>query len=180
MKILITENQLNQLFDNKIELNGIEIYPNIDNVDSNKKIGFDLLKKECKKYNTPEELLKSGGFSDFALDLAAFGFTEESIKVLSPKNLHIKWKDDLENVYYEIKHTKLTPLEWSKKINLSEPVDVSFDGKKFNLEDGHHRYFAAKTLKKKLNILLEIRANPINPLSNKGYDEFHIDFFNKI
>jgi hypothetical protein len=180
MKIIITENQLKQIIDNKIKLNGVEIYPNIEDIDGNKNIGHTLLVKECKNFNTPEELLRSGGFSNFALDLAAFGFTEESVRELSPKKLHIKWKDDLENVYHEIKHSKLTPLEWSKKINLSEPVDVSFDGKKFNLEDGHHRYFAAKTLKKKLNVLLEIKANPITPLSNKGYDQFHIDFFNRI
>lgn len=179
MKILITENQLKQLIDNKIKLNGIFISKNIDDIDGNKNIGNELLVKECKKYNTPEELLRNGGFSDFALDLAAFGFTEESVKVLSPKNLRIKWKDDLDNVYYEINHSKLSPLEWSKKINLSEPVDVSFDGNKFYLEDGHHRYFAAKTLKKKLNVKLEINANPIKPLSNKGYDQFHIDFFNQ-
>jgi hypothetical protein len=38
-----------------------------------------------------------------------------------------------------------------KKINLSEPIDISYEsngyGLKFYLEDGHHRYFAAKTLK---------------------------------
>jgi hypothetical protein len=173
------ENQLKQLIDNKIKLKDVLISKDIDDINGNKNIGNELLVKECKKYNTPEELLRSGGFSDFALDLAAFGFTEESVKVLSPKNLHIKWKDDLENVYYEINHSKLSPLEWSKKINLSEPVDVSFDGKKFYLEDGHHRYFAAKTLKKKINVKLEIKANPIKPLSNKGYDQFHIDFFNQ-
>jgi hypothetical protein len=45
-------------------------------------------------------------------------------------------------------------MEW--KINLSEPIDISYEsngyGLKFYLEDGHHRYFAAKTLNKTLNV----------------------------
>lgn len=170
---------MKKLISNTTLVNGVEIFPNIDNIESNKKIGLELMKEECKKFKTSEELLRSGGFSNFVLDLSAFGFTEESVKLLSPKNLTIKWKDDLENVYFEIKHSKLTPIEWSKKINLSEPVDVSFNGKKFLLEDGHHRYFASKTLKKKLNVNLEIKSNPILELSNEDYDQFHINFFNK-
>lgn len=176
LKIIITESQFKSLFK---KINGVEIYPNLDNIDENKSIGYGLLIEECKKYKSSEELLKSGGFSDFALDLAAFGFTEDSVKILSPKNLTIKWKTDLENVFYEVKKSNLTPIEWSKKVNINKPIDVSFDGKKFYLEDGHHRYFAAKTLKKKLNVDLVINANPILPLSNKGYDQFHIDLFNK-
>ena len=179
MKILVTEEQLKHLIDNQITINNIKIFPNVDDIDGNKKIGYGLLIDECKKYNTPEELLRSGGFSDFALDLSSFGFTEDSVKVLSPKNIHIKWKEDMNNVYYEIQHSKLSPIEWSKKINLTEPIDVSFNGKKFYLEDGHHRYFAAKTLKKKLNVNLEINANPIKKLSDKDYDQFHFEFFNK-
>jgi hypothetical protein len=49
----------------------------------------------------------------------------------------------------------------SEKINLSEPIDISYEsngyGLKFYLEDGHHRYFAAKTLNKTLNVNLEIK-----------------------
>ena len=180
MKIIISEEQFNQILNNKVRINGIEIFPNIENLDENKNIGYTLLVKECKKYETPEKLLRSGGFSNFALDLAAFGFTEDSVDTLLPQNIHIKWKDDMENVYYEVKHSKLSPIEWSKKINLTDPVDVSFNGKKFFLEDGHHRYYAAKTLKKPLKINLTINANPIIKLSDDGYDQFHIDFFNKI
>lgn len=183
MKIIITENQLKKIIinhnDDKIKINGISIYKDLINIDENKNIGYNLLINECKKFKSAEELLKSGGFSNFALDLSAFGFTEESVNVLSPKNIKIKWKGDLENVLYEVKNSKLTPIEWSKKINITEPVDVSFNGKYFYLEDGHHRYYAAKTLKKKLKVKLEIVANPIKPLSNKDYDQFHIDFFNK-
>jgi hypothetical protein len=54
------------------------------------------------------------------------------------------------------KKSGLTPKKWSEKINLSEPIDISYEsngyGLKFYLEDGHHRYFAAKTLNKTLNV----------------------------
>lgn len=179
MKIILFESQIKSLFGKKILLNDVEVFPNIDNIVENKKIGYNLLVNECKKYKTPEELLRSGGFSDIALDLAAFGFTEDSVKLLSPKVIGIKWRTDLDNVYHEIQQSNLTPIEWSKKINLNDPIDVSFNGKKFYLEDGHHRYFAAKTLKKNLNVNLTIEANPIKPLSDDGYDQFHINFFNK-
>jgi hypothetical protein len=75
--------------------------------------------------------------------------------------------------------------KWSEKINLSEPIDISYEsngyGLKFYLEDGHHRYFAAKTLNKTLNVNLEIKANPITKITNKlGYDEFHRCLFKQI
>jgi len=146
-------------------------------------IGFQMLEKEAKKHNTSEELLRSGGFSTEALDLAAFGFTEESVKSLMPKQLSIKWKDDFENVIWEIANNQkkgISKTEWAKKINLSEPIDVSFDGRKFYIEDGHHRYCAAKILNVPLSVNLEIKANPIAKLSDKGYDEFHREFFDKV
>jgi hypothetical protein len=72
--------------------------------------------------------------------------------------------------------------KWSEKINLSEPIDISYEsngyGLKFYLEDGHHRYFA-ETLNKTLNVNLE--ANPITKITNKlGYDEFHRCLFKQI
>jgi hypothetical protein len=71
-----------------------------------------------------------------------------------------------------------------EKINLSEPIDISYEsngyGLKFYLEDGHHRYFAAKTLNKTLNVNLEIKANPITITNKLGYDEFHRCLFKQI
>ncbi len=172
MKIILTESQFNKLKDNRVNF-----FPNLENIEENKKNGLILLINEAKSFKTSEELLRNGGFSTFALDMAAYGFTEESIKQLPTKVLKIKWKDDLENVYYGVKKSGLTQKEWSKKVNLNEPVDVSFDGKHFILEDGHHRYLAAKILGELLNVKLEIKSNPIIKLSDKGYDDFHREFF---
>ena len=134
----------------------------------------DEIKKYVNQFNSDEELLRNGGIPTNLLDIAAFGVSDETLKQLQPNQLSIKWKDDLENVQYEIKKSGLKPSIWAKRVNLSEPIDVSFDGKNFYIEDGHHRYMAAKILKLPLNVNLEIKANPITKLgANLDYDNFH-------
>lgn len=142
------------------------------------------LKGELSKFKTDEELLRNGGISIETLDRLAHGFSEEDIKTINPNDLKIKWIDDLENVKYEIKQSGLTPKQWASKIKLTEPIDVSYweDNKYmrgFYIEDGHHRYMAAKILNKPLNINLEIKVNPIKTIApNMGYDELHRYIFN--
>lgn len=140
---------------------------------------LDDLKKELSKFKTDEELLRSGGISIETLDRLALGFSSEDIKTINPNDLKVKWKDDLENVKYEIKKSGLTPKQWASKINLSEPIEVSYCGDNkhkigFYIEDGHHRYMAAKILNKPLNVNLEIKVNTIAIIApNLGYDDFH-------
>ena len=123
------------------------------------------------KFNTDEEFLKSGGLPTNMLDRIAFGFDESDIKTLSPKQLKIKWHDDLDNVIWEQQKSGLSKVEWAKKINLSEPIDVSYEKNKFYLEDGHHRYYAARILGKDLNVNLEIKMNPVLAIApNLTYD----------
>ena len=141
---------------------------------------MNILKQEAKKYNSGEDLLKSGGFSIESLDRAAFGFADKDIKKLDPKDLNIKWNGDFENVKSEVEDSGLSDEEWSKKINLEKPIDVSYKNGKFYIEDGHHRYFAAKTLGKRLNVNLKIEEKPISKIvgkKNYDYDEFHRSFF---
>lgn len=140
---------------------------------------LDDLKKELSKFKTDEELLRSGGISIETLDRLAHGFSSEDIKTINPNDLKVKWKDDLENVKYEIKKSGLTPKQWASKINLSEPIEVSYWGDNkhkigFYIEDGHHRYMAAKILNKTLNVNLEIKVNSISTINpNLGYDDFN-------
>lgn len=140
---------------------------------------LDDLKKELSKFKTDEELLRSGGISIETLDRLAFGFSSEDIKTINPNDLKVKWKDDLENVKWEINKSGLTPKQWASKINLSEPIDVSYWGDNkhkigFYIEDGHHRYMAAKILNKPLNVNLEIKVNPITTINpNLRYEDFH-------
>jgi len=133
-----------------------------------------------EKFNSSEELLQNGGIPIEILDRLAFGFNENDIKKLHPSKLKIKWKTDLDNVKYEIKNSGLSPKKWAEKINLIEPIDVVFEKSNFYIEDGHHRYLAAKILDENLNVNLEINSNPINELSNLSYDEYHRCIFKKI
>ena len=139
----------------------------------------DDLKKELDKFKNDEELLRAGGISIETLDRLAHGFSSEDIKTMNPNDLKVKWKDDLENVKYEIKKSGLTPKQWASKINLNEPIEVSYWGDNkhkigFYIEDGHHRYMAAKILNKPLNVNLEIKVNSISTINpNLRYDDFH-------
>lgn len=144
--------------------------------------------KEVNRYNSDEELLRAGGLSIETLDRAAFGFSDNDIKTLMPDQLKIKWKDDLENVKHEIKQKRLTDLEYAKSVDLSKPIDVSYwediDGgyeRGFYIEDGHHRYYAAKILNKPLNVNLSIEINPIRELAHDlSYDDYHRMIFKQV
>ncbi len=95
-------------------------------------------------------------------------------KTLKPNQLNIKWKDDYENVIYEQNKSGLSKIDWANKINLNEPIDVIFEKNKFFIDDGHHRFYAAKILNKPLNVNLIIKQNPIIYLNKDlSYDDFH-------
>jgi hypothetical protein len=135
----------------------------------------DDLSTQAQKYNSSEEWLRAGGPDIDSLDEMAFGFSEKSLKTLSPKDLNIKWKDDLENVEWEIEKSGKSETEWAKGVNLEEPIDVVFENGKFYVDDGHHRYTAAKILNKDLNIDLEIKDKPIAKITGTkdyNYDDF--------
>lgn len=134
----------------------------------------DEMKKEMSKFSSDEEFLRSGGFSIEALDRAAYGFSSEDIKTINPNQLKIKWKDDYANVKWEQEKSGLSKINWARKINLLEPIDVVYEKNNFYIEDGHHRYYAAKILNKPLNVNLEIKQNPIIKLGGElSYDNFH-------
>ena len=129
------------------------------------------IKNYINKFNTDEEFLRGGGLPVNMLDRIAFGFADEDIKTLKPKQLNVKWKDDLNNIVWEIKKSGLSQKEWANKVDLTEPIDVSYEKNKFYIEDGHHRYCAAKILGKDLNVNLEINMNPTEKIApGLGYD----------
>ena len=147
---------------------------------NNSNIDLTPLLNYAKQYNSSEELLRSGGFPISLLDKVAFGFDAENMTTIDPKVLNIKWKDDWDQVKYEVQKSGLTPKQWSSKIDLSEPIDVSYSKGKFWIEDGHHRSFAAKTLGKTLNANVEIDEKPIPKImgtKNYNYDEFVRDIY---
>jgi len=55
----------------------------------------------------------------------------------------------------QMERSGLTPEDWARKVDTSEPVDVSIFGDgEIKISDGHHRYLAAKILGKPLNVNL--------------------------
>lgn len=160
MRIIISESILDKCV-------GIKITPEI----------FD----EVNKFSTDEELLRSGGISTIALDRAAFGFAPQDITTLMPNQLKIKWRIDMLNPPEKQKRSGLTPKQWAKTVDLSEPIEVSYEKGKFFIEDGHHRYYAAKILNTPLNVVIEIKDNPIIVLGNGlSYDDYHRCVFKKV
>ena len=141
----------------------------------------DQMKEEIKPFSTSEEFLRAGGFSIEALDRAAFGFSDQDIKQLNPNQINIKWKSDMLNPPEKQRVSGLSKMEWAKTMDFSEPVEVSYSKGKFWLEDGHHRYYAAKILNRPLDITLEIKDTPILKLSHGlSYDDYHRKIFNCI
>lgn len=146
---------------------------------------IDDLTNEIRPYDTSEAFLRGGGLSWELLCRMAFGFAEEDVVELYPGELKVRWKDDIENVKYGIKHSGLPAKEWAKGVDLSEPIEVSLRNNRgkptFYIEDGHHRYTAAKLLGKKLNVSLDIQMNPISYIApNLGYDEFSRKLFDTL
>jgi len=139
-------------------------------------------------YVTDENLLRSGGIPTAMLDKAAFGFSKDSVKTLMPDQLKIRWKEDLENVKWEIEKQGLPEEQWAQYIDLTEPIEVEYwkneeEGFEEGLyiSDGHHRYYAAKILGKPLNVELEMKVNPIEKLTpGIGYDNFHRCLFKQV
>lgn len=139
------------------------------------------------EFSSDEHLLRGGGLPNNLLDKAAFGVSED-IKQLMPDQLKIRWHDDLENVKWEIEQQGLTDEQWAKYIDLTEPIEVEYwkneeEGfeEGFYISDGHHRYYAAKTLEVPLNVDLEIKVNPIEKLApGIGYDNFHRCLFKQV
>lgn len=150
-----------------------------ERMDWYKRLGLEMLISEAGNHETSESLLRGGGFSTEALDLAAFGVSNQTVTTMMPGELSIKWKDDMLNPPEQQRVSGLSKKGWAETVDLTQPIDVSFDGKKFYIEDGHHRYYAAKILGKPLNVNLEITASPIPAISKLGYDQFHRSIFDQ-
>lgn len=131
-------------------------------------------------FKTLEEFFRAGGLSVEMLDRLAFGFCDTDITSLPVKQLKIKWKEDWENVKWEVKKSGLLPKEWSKKINLLEPIDVVYENNNFYVDDGHHRLFAAKVLGVDLPIKLEIHQSPTTSMGFDSYDTLIKCVFDKV
>lgn len=95
------------------------------------------------------------------LDKMAFGFNDGDVLVLEPGKVRSRYEADVANAERKF---KLGGMAWARSVDLSTPVEVSFDGKRFWLEDGHHRRLAARKTKRTLLAVVAVKANPIKAL----------------
>jgi hypothetical protein len=102
------------------------------------------------------------------LDFLAFGVIGDEIVEVSPKSLHVAYKDD----YDDATHAFLTGgMGWAKEVSLEEPIDVQVrEGGDMYVVDGYHRWIAADKTGRNLKARIEIKAKPIDELVKKGYD----------
>lgn len=102
-------------------------------------------------------LLESMDIDD--LDWMAYGYIGDQIVELKPSQITIKWHEDLKNPQHKF---AIDGMDWINSVSFDEPVEVSIaqDGT-IHLEDGHHRYFAACKLSRKLKAVVEIKGKPI-------------------
>lgn len=94
------------------------------------------------------------------LDQMAFGHKDGDHVSLHPSKIKIVHHGDLINPQHKFRQHGM---KWVKSVSFDEPVEVSVhDRGVYHLEDGHHRYFAAKKLNRPLNARLTIKGKPIN------------------
>lgn len=94
-----------------------------------------------------------------ALDRLAFGVAGGEQVTLNPSQIRIKYECDLGNPKHKFAQGGMA---WARSVDLSEPIEVSVaeDGG-YDLEDGHHRWFAAGKTGRTLTATMEIKGNPV-------------------
>jgi hypothetical protein len=103
------------------------------------------------------------------LDRWAFGVVGDEILKLDPKDITVVHSDDLKNAEYQADRHPGGPKRWAKGVSLTEPVDVSVTRPgEFVLEDGHHRYLAARLSGRKLSAKIVVKGKPIEELLSRA------------
>ena len=92
------------------------------------------------------------------LDRAAFGFSSEDVFLVPLSELHVIYQTDLENAESDVQ----TVAQARKVLRNAPPIDVALRGGRFEIEDGHHRYVAARILRHpSILARVTIKDNPI-------------------
>ena len=103
------------------------------------------------------------------LDRWAFGVVGDEILKLDPKDITVVHSDDLANAQYQAERHPGGPKQWARGVSLTEPVDISVTRPgEFVLEDGHHRYLAARLSGRKLPAKVAVKGKPIEELLKRA------------
>ena len=126
---------------------------------------IQLTEQELKPNSYTRRELEEMDWSE--LCMIAYGVKDDDLIKLKLSDIKIRYKDDLVNPIAifncEIKKNGKCGMDWVRSVDLDEPVMVSLgkDGKAtkedYYLENGHHRLFCAKKLKKPF-ILAQIES----------------------
>ncbi len=97
------------------------------------------------------------------LDRMAYGHAYGDTITAHPSRFGIKYTGDLENP--QDKFDK-GGMDWARSVDFSKPVDLGIGRHgKLHIEDGHHRWFAAKKLGRKLTgTIVKSDAKPIEDI----------------
>lgn len=96
------------------------------------------------------------------LDRLAFGMADGDVVSVKPAAVRILYPGDLANPQARFDREGMA---WARTVDLSEPVDLSVnDAGELCLEDGHHRWFAAKKCSRSLRGTVTIKGKPIERL----------------
>ncbi len=96
------------------------------------------------------------------LDRLAFGMADGDVVSVKPAAVRILYPGDLDNPQARFDQEGMA---WARSVDLSEPVDLSVnDAGDLCLEDGHHRWFAAKKCSRSLRGTVTIKGKPIERL----------------
>lgn len=96
------------------------------------------------------------------LDELAFGCRSGQVLTLRHEQLVVIYPGDLDNPIYRYKQEGM---DWARSVDLSDPIEVSVNDKgQFCIEDGHHRWFAARLRGESLSAHIEIKGNPVRAI----------------
>jgi len=97
------------------------------------------------------------------LDRMAFGHADGDALTISPSDIKLKYPDDLVNPQDKFDKGGMA---WAKSVNFDEPIHLSIGRNgELMLEDGHHRYFAAQKLGRKLPaVIVKSDGKPIEKI----------------
>lgn len=101
-----------------------------------------------------------------ALDRLAFGVADGDQVTLKPEAIQLPYPGDLLN---PMARFDKEGMDWVQSVDFSEPVEVSVNqAGEFCLENGHHRWFAARMLGRTLEAVVAVKGKPIERILEQG------------
>jgi hypothetical protein len=94
-----------------------------------------------------------------SFDRAAFGFARDDIVEVPLEALHVRYPGNLKNAEHDVQ----MPAMARRVLRNAPPIEVSLRDGRLDIEDGHHRFVAARLLGRRVLMatVQNIHDNPI-------------------